>query len=206
MKDLKYKIILERFGNYINNINSSIVKEEYKKNLAETKSILDKDYLLAYYDIRFNIPNQNKLLGNLKKIQKENQKKRYNLLFIHLEGLNHKYYSDEKKNVVENIRKIEKQFEKTVFFSDNSIIDNEFYIFNDCLVFLVKNDRIRKFYKTAKNIMISQNYFNWKIYFEELEKKQTKALKAFETCYLKTLKKINDNITDEKINQLEQRR
>lgn len=206
MKDLKYKIILERFGNYINNINSSIVKEEYKKNLAETKSILDKDYLLAYYDIRFNIPNQNKLLGNLKKIQKENQKKRYNLLFIHLEGLNQKYYSVEKKNVVENIRKIEKQFEKTVFFSDSSIIDSEFYIFNDCLVFLVKNDRIRKFYKTAKNIMISQNYFNWKIYFEELEKKQTKALKAFETCYLKTLKKINDNITDEKINQLEQRR
>lgn len=206
MKDLKYKIILERFGNYINNINSSIVKEEYKKNLAETKSILDKDYLLAYYDIRFNVPNQNKLLRNLKKIQKENQKKRYNLLFIHLEGLNHKYYSVEKKNVVENIRKIEKQFEKTVFFSDSSIIDNEFYIFNDCLVFLVKNDRIRKFYKTAKNIMISQNYFNWKIYFEELEKKQTKALKAFETCYLKTLKKINDNITDEKINQLEQRR
>lgn len=203
MKDQKYKIIFERFENYAKSINSLIVKDEYIKNVEETKSILDKDYLLAYYDIRFNIPNQNKILESIRQVQRENKKKRYNLLFIHLKDLNKKYYSDEKNTVIEEIKKLKNKFEKSNYFSDNSIINGEMYLYNDCLVFFVRNDKIRKFYKFAKQTMFSQKFFYWNIYFEELEKKQTKALKSFETCYLKTLNKIKNNQIDEKILELE---
>lgn len=205
LKDLKYKIILEKFSNYANNINSSIIKEDYIKNLEETKSILDKNYLLAYYDIRFNIPNQNKLLESIRKIQKENQKKRYNLLFLYLEDLNSKYYSEEKNKVVEKLLTIKNKFEKSSFFNDGSMVNNELYIYNDCFVFFIKNDKIRKFYKFVKKVMQSQDFFVWKIYFEELIRKQTKPLKSLETCYLKVLQKIKNNQLDEKIHELEQK-
>lgn len=205
MKDLKYKIILEKFSNYANNINSSIIKEDYIKNLEETKSILDKNYLLAYYDIRFNIPNQNKLLESIRKVQKENQKKRYNLLFLYLEDLNSKYYSEEKNKVVEKLLTIKNKFERSTFFNDGSMVNNELYIFNDCFVFFIKNDKIRKFYKFVKKVMQLQDYFVWKVYFEELIRKQTKPLKSLETCYLKVLQKIKNNQIDEKIQELEQK-
>lgn len=203
MKDLKNKILFERLGLFKQNINSALKQEEFKKVISEMKSLYDKQQLLAYYDVRFNVLNENRLVENLKEIRLNKAKKRYNLLFINLKDLNKRYYSSEKDIVVNTFKKIVKKFKTELKQRKNSVYNEEFYLYNDSLVFLVNNDKIRKFYRFVKSVMREFTILEWKIYFEELENKQTKSLKSLETCYLRVLDKINNNQEDELVNKIE---
>lgn len=115
------KISFNSLANMERELNSKKEKKQHSKITNNFKKNFDKLYFLSYYDVKFKIPNYNKLALDI-----ENTDESIRLIVVNIKGLLDLYYQNKEKpaesliNEIKEIAKAEKY--KNVYLVDGFLV------------------------------------------------------------------------------------
>lgn len=165
-------------------LNANKDKKTHTKVTEQFKQNFDKLYFYAFYDYRFKIANETKLLDDLKTIDKS-LKPRF--IFINVKKMIDKYYQGEEDAIFDYINLV-----KTII-KKYSLVFKDIYIVNNFLVIVTNSKNVEKLYYELKD---RKDNFNFGICYVKYKTPSIKTNKNFKLCVNQAYKILNGEIKD----------
>lgn len=190
MNRQEFKILAEKLVNIENYINSQVQKSKYKKMLNDFKSYSDKQFMYAYYNQKYNIPNEKLLLEELKENHKNKTKQ--TILFVFVKDIFNLYYTDNEK-AINIMTQVKDNLRENM--SENLIpllMSEDYYFYNEAIMFYCDSSKASKLYKRVRAIFKKIDY-DFTVKFVELDSDIVKPLKKLDDAYSKALKMCQES-------------